>query len=418
MKEDTTKKDLGKEDGQWSVLEVIAREGAMLLIKQALENEIEEYISSKTAEMQNLKKRLVVRNGYMPEREIVTGIGPLKIQQPRLDDRELRKYNDQEVFTSQILPRYLRRIPSINNLLPVLYLKGISTGDFHTALSAILGDGVKGLSETNIVRLKACWEEEYKKWNTRDLSTTDYVYIWVDGIYFNIRLGDDKTCLLIIIGANKYGKKELLAVSDGYRESKLSWKEMLLDLKRRGLKNDPKLAVGDGALGFWAALSEVYPKTRRQRCWVHKTANILDKMPKSIQPKAKSMIHEMYMAETKKKALLAYDHFINVFQDKYPKAVECLTKDHDDLFSFYDFPAVHWIHIRTTNVIESTFATVRLRTKRTKGCGSRTATLTMVFKLAQEAEKTWHKLKGFKLLELVSEGKTFIDGILQKENVA
>ena len=244
------------------------------------------------------------------------------------------------------------------------------------------------------------------------------MYFWVDGIYFNVRLDDEKSCILIIIGADKHGNKELVGLSDGYRESKISWKEILLDLKRRGLALDPKLATGDGSLGFWAALSEVFPETKRQRCWVHKTANILDKMPKSIQSKAKSMIHEMYMAPSKEVALLAYDHFIKTFEDKYPKAVECLTKDKEDLFTFYDFPATHWIHIRTTNPVESTFATVRLRTTKTKGCGSRAATLSMVFKLTMEAAKTWKRLKGHQLILLVLENKKFVDGELVQEAVA
>jgi transposase-like protein len=294
-------------------------------------------------------------------------------------------------------------------------LKGISTNEFPTALSAILGEGAKGLSAANIVRLKQCWEEEYKKWSKRDVSDKKYVYFWVDGIYFNVRLDDERSCILVIMAADEAGKKELVAVSDGFRESKTAWKELLLDLKDRGLKMGPKLAVGDGALGFWAALDEVFPKTRRQRCCVHKTANILDKMPKSIQSKAKSMIHDMYMAETKAAALKAFDHFVESFESKYPKAVECLTKDKKDLFTFYDFPGIHWIHIRTTNPIESTFATVRNRTKRTKGSGSRTATLTMVYKLSLEAEKTWKKLKGYKLLKLVLEEKRFLDGELQEK---
>jgi len=293
-----------------------------------------------------------------------------------------------------------------------LYLKGISTNDFSTALTAILGEGAKGLSPANIVRLKKYWEAEYQSWTKRDLSDKHYVYLWVDGIYFQVRLDEERSCILIIMGADAQGNKELIAISDGYRESKIAWREMLLDLKKRGLQKMPKLATGDGALGFWAALTEVFPQTRKQRCWVHKTANILDKLPKSMQSKAKSLIHEMYQAESKKKALGAYDHFLAAYSDKYPKAVECLTKDSEDLFTFYDFPATHWIHIRTTNPIESTFATIRLRTKRTKGCGSRKATLSMVFKLAQEAQKNWRRLRGYKMIPLVLENKKFRDGEL------
>ena len=376
-----------KEESTWSVLEQVARQGAQKMLQLALENEVEEFIqkhSNLTGENGN---KVVIKNGYMPQREIVTGMGPLPIKQPRIDDRNLKEYLV-ERFTSNILPRYLRRMPSIDNLIPVLYLKGISTNDFPTALSAILGEGVAGLSATNIVRLKSCWEQDYLKWKSRDLSHKNYVYFWVDGIYFNVRLDDERSCILVIMGADKHGNKELVAVCDGYRESKIAWKEMLLDLKQRGLSFAPKLSVGDGSLGFWAAMDEVFPETKRQRCWVHKTANILDKMPKSIQSKAKSMIHEMYMAATKESALKAYDHFIESFEPKYPKAVECLRKDKKNLFTFYDFPATHWIHIRTTNPIESTFATVRLRTTKTKGCGSRTATLSMVFKLTMEAART------------------------------
>ncbi len=406
-----------KEENSWSVLEQVARQGAQKMLQLALENEVEEFIQKHSSLKGENGNKVVTKNGYMPEREIVTGIGPLPIKQPRIDDRNLKGYLVDR-FTSNILPRYLKRIPSINNLVPALYLKGISTNDFPSALSAILGEGAAGLSATNIVRLKSCWEKDYLEWKSRDLSHKNYVYFWVDGIYFNVRLEDDRSCILVIIGADKNGNKELVAVNDGFRESKLSWKEMLLDLKQRGLAFAPRLTTGDGSLGFWGALGEVFPETRRQRCWVHKTANILDKMPKSIQPKAKSMIHEMYMAATKESALKAYDHFIKVFEPKYPKAVECLRKDKEDLFTFYDFPATHWIHIRTTNPIESTFATVRLRTTKTKGCGSRIATLTMVFKLTMEATKTWKKLKGHKLILLVLENKKFVDGELAEEVAA
>ena len=383
------------------------------MLKLALENEVEEYIQKHSEKVDMEGKKVVVKNGYMPQRNIVTGVGPLAIKQPRIDDRAL-----DERFTSSILPRYMRRIPSVDNLIPVLYLKGISTNDFTSALTAILGEKTDGLSATNIVRLKKVWENDYEKWRKRDLSDKEYIYFWVDGIYFNVRLDDNRSCILVIMAADRHGNKELVAVTDGYRESTIGWKEMLLDLKARGLEIGPSLSIGDGNLGFWAALDKVYPKSKRQRCWVHKTANILDKMPKCIQSKAKSMIHDMYMAPTKKKALKAYDHFVKTFKDKYPKAVECLTKDKEDLFAFYDFPAAHWIHIRTTNPIESTFATVRLRTKKTKGCGSRTATLSMVFKLAIEASRTWKRLKGYKLILEVLEGKEFIDGELAEEVAA
>ena len=418
MKKCNQKPQFIKEEITWSVLEQVARDGARKMIQLALENEVAEFVAKHSDLTDENGRKVVTKNGYMPEREILTGMGPLEIKQPRIDDRYLKGHAMHERFTSNILPRYLRRIPSIDNLIPALYLKGVSTNDFPAALTAILGEGAKGLSPANIVRLKQIWEQDYLKWQSRDLSNKNYAYFWVDGIYFNVRLDDERSCILIIIGADKYGNKELVAVSDGYRESKISWKGILLDLKRRGLDIDPSLAIGDGSLGFWAAMAEVYPKTRRQRCWVHKTANILDKMPKSIQSKAKSMIHEMYMSPSKEAALSAYDHFVKTYEDKYPKAVECLTKDKEDLFSFYDFPAIHWIHIRTTNPVEPTFATVRLRTTKTKGCGSRTATLSMVFKLTLEASKTWKKLKGHQLILSVLENRKFVDGELVEEVAA
>ena len=353
---------------------------------------------------------MAVRNGYMPEREIMSSSGPITIRQPRVDDRKLRNNLGVEGFSSDILPKYLRRTPSLNNLIPALYLRGISTQDFPSALSAILGEKGKGLSANTVVRLKEEWETEYKQWSRRDLSNRHYVYFWADGVYFNVRLEGTSSCILVIIGADEHGQKELLAVKEGIRESELSWKELLLELKDQGLEADPKLSVADGALGFWKALPQVFPNSREQRCWVHKTANILDKMPKSVQTNAKRLIHEMYMAETKEKAIVAYQRFQKIYQDKYPRAVQCLVKDYDQLFAFYDFPAVHWQHIRTTNPIESTFATVKLRTRRTKGCGSRMATLTMVFKLAKEAEKRWRRLRGYKWIPFVASGEKFIDG--------
>ena len=393
------------------VLEELARKGARQLLAQAMEAEVAEFVEKHSGTTDEEGRRLVVRNGHLPERELVTGIGPLRIRQPRVDDRGLAQ---EQRFSSQILPRYLRRVASVDNLIPILYLKGISSGDMSEALESILGPGAAGLSATNIVRLKALWEQDYQAWKARDLELKRYAYFWVDGIHFNVRLDEERSCILVVMGANESGRKELLAVSDGYAESKASWREILLDLKRRGLKMGPTLSVGDGALGFWAALREVYPGCREQRCWVHKTANVLDKMPKSVQGKAKGMLHEMWQAPTKEKALAAYDHFVNSWEEKYPKAVECLRQDKVESFAFYDFPAAHWIHIRTTNPIESTYATVRLRTKKTKGCGSRQATLTMVFKLALEAEKTWRRLTGHKQIALVMAGRRFVDGELQQ----
>ena len=330
----------------------------------------------------------------------------------------MRDKREGKSFTSAILPRYMRRVPSLDNLIPVLYLKGISTGDFTEALEAILGENAKGLSASTVVRLKKQWEQDFRAWTKRDLTGTRYVYFWADGIHFNVRLEDTENkrqCILVIIGAREDGTKELVAVLDGYRESKLSWMELLSSLKERGLSQGPKLAIGDGALGFWAALREAYPECEEQRCWVHKTANILDKMPKSVQPKAKERIHDIYLAPTKEQALVAYNSFITLYGKKFAEACECLSKDKEVLFTFYDFPAEHWIHIRTTNPIESTFATVRLRTEKTKGCGTRLATLTMVFKLVLETKKTWKKIKGYRLIPKVLEGVTFIDGELQDE---
>ena len=395
-----------------SVLEELARAGARQLLAQALEVEVAEFVEKHQNKIDAEGRRQVVRNGYMPARDLVTGIGPVEIRQPRLDDRVLSE-GGEERFSSEILPRYLRRVPSVDNLIPILYLKGVSSGDMSEALASILGSDAAGLSATNVIRLKAQWEQDYEEWSQRDLKGKQYVYMWVDGIHVNVRLDEEASCILAIMGADAKGKKELLAVSDGYRESKVSWREMLLDLKRRGIQEGPKLAIGDGALGFWAALREVFPNCREQRCWVHKTANILDKMPKSVQGRAKSMLHEMWQAPTKEKALGAYEHFLTSWGEKYPKATECLRTDKEELFTFYDFPAAHWVHIRTTNPIESTYATVRLRTKKTKGCGSRAATLTMVFKLALEAEKTWRRLMGHEQIPLVMAGEKFIDGELE-----
>jgi putative transposase len=390
-------------------LEEVLREGARRMLQAAIDGEVADYVDNRAAEKDAKGHRVVVRNGYLPQRELVTGIGPVRIRQPRVHDRR-----PGERFTSKILPPFMRRVPSVDALIPCLYLKGISTGDFAEALEAILGPQAKGLSATNIVRLKEVWKQEYEAWCQRDLSEKHYVYIWVDGIHFNVRLDDERSCMLVIIGATEGGRKELLAVHDGYRESKLSWTEILRGLKRRGLKELPAVATGDGALGFWAAAEEEFPSTRRQRCWVHKTANILDKMPKGVQGKAKEAIHDIYQAETKEDALKAYDEFLRLYKAKFPAACECLEKDKEDLFTFYEFPAEHWVHLRTTNPIESTFATVRLRTVRTKGCGSRIATLTMVYKLAEQAEKHWRRLNKHEYLTLVIQGVQFVDGVMAK----
>ena len=392
-----------------SPMDEILRAGAQRMLQTAVEAEVADYIERHKDQLDDESHRLVVRNGRGRRRGLQTGVGPIEIEQPRVHDRR-----EGHRFSSSILPPYLRRAPSVEALIPWLYLKGVSTNDFPDALQAILGQGAAGLSPSAIVRLKAGWEQEYKDWVNRDLKGKRYVYFWADGIYFNVRLSDDRPCLLVIVGALEDGRKELVALYDGERESKLSWTEVLRDLKRRGLAEAPKLAVGDGALGFWAALEEVFPETRAQRCWVHKTANVLDKMPKKVQPGAKKLIHEMYMAETRADALEAFEEFGQRYGAKYPQAVGCLVKDRDVLFTFYEFPAEHWAHIRTTNPIESTFATVRHRHRQTKGCGSRLATLAMVFKLAREAEKRWRRINGSHLILKLIAGVKFEDGVEAK----
>ncbi len=412
MKKDNVVSLQGREEtlSSGNVLDGLVREGARRMLQAALEEEVQTYVDQHKKLVDEAGRRIIIRNGHLPQRDLVTGAGPVRVKQPRVRDK-----SKQQQFSSAILPPFLRRVPSVDALIPVLYLKGISTGDFSEALEAILGSGAKGLSATNIVRLKEIWKNEYDTWSSRDLSLKSYVYLWADGIYFNVRLDKDRPCMLVLMGATAEGKKELVAVWDGHRESKESWKTVLGDLKRRGLSHEPKLAIGDGALGFWSALEEEFPGTHHQRCWVHKTANVLDKMSKSVQPDAKKMIHEMYLAPTKKTALKVHDDFIQRYQAKYPKATECLSKNKDVLFTFYDFPAEHWPHLRTSNPIESTFATVRHRTRQTKGCGSRTATLMMVFKLATAAERRWRKLNGYQLIPKVIEGVKFVDGELKKD---
>ena len=396
-----------------SALEEVLRDGARRMLQEAIENEVLEYIQQACELRNEIHQRPVIRNGHLPARDILTGMGPIHVHQPRVRDR--RKGHS---FSSGILPKYKRRTKSLDALIPELYLRGISTNHFPDALAAVLGENATGLSSTNIVRLKESWEKEYQSWQNRSLSETRYVYIWADGIYFNIRLDEDRPCLLVLIGVTEEGRKELIGIHDGARESKQSWKDCLQNLRSRGWSQSPSLAIGDGALGFWAALEEEFPQCRQQRCWVHKTANILDKMPKSVQPNAKRMTHEMYLSPTKEMALKAYEEFLQHYTAKYPAACKCLERDKEQLFSFYDFPAEHWKHIRTTNPIESTFATVRHRTRQTKGCGNRIATLTMVYKLAKVAEKGWIRLKGFALLSKVIAGIKFKDGEEVKERVA
>ena len=396
------------------VLSGILREGAQRLLAQAVEAEVAHWIDSHAGIRDQAGHRQVVRNGHLPARTILTGVGPIEVEQPRVHDR--RPKEEAEKFTSQILPPYLRKTKSIEELIPWLYLKGISTGDFHEALAALLGPQAPGLSATTVTRLKTIWEDEYKTWNQRSLEGKRYVYLWADGVYFNIRLEEDRQCLLVLMGATADGKKELIAVAAGHRESEQSWLALLLDCKARGMKVDPLLATGDGALGFWKALPQVWSKTRTQRCWVHKTVNVLDKLPRSQHGAAKKMLHNIYLAETRAKAEKAFNLFVDTFAAKQPNATECLVKDRAELLAFYDFPAEHWMHLRSTNPIESVFATVRLRTYRTKGSGSALACETMVFKLMQSASKRWRALNGSELLADVIAGVKFVDGI--KENAA
>ena len=401
--------------GSTSPLDELVRHGAQQMLKTAIEAEVDDFLAVHAQRLDARGHRLVVRNGYKPAREILTGAGRLAVEQPRVRDNSSKKENRVE-FSSKVLPPYLRRSKSIDELIPWLYLKGISTGDFREALQSLLGEDAPALSPNVIVRLTQQWGQEYDQWSRRDLSDRQYVYVWADGIHVNVRLENEanqRQCLLVLMGATAGGEKELIAVVDGYRESQQSWHELLVDLKKRGLSLAPKLAVGDGALGFWAALRKVFGETREQRCWVHKTANVLNNMPKSVQPRAKADIHEIWMAETRADAAAAFDTFLEKYQAKYPAACECLAKDRDVLLAFYDFPAEHWKHLRTTNPIESTFATIRLRHRRTKGSGSRRASLTMMFKLAQSAQKGWRRLNGHQHIVHLLKGKKFIDGIMQ-----
>ena len=388
----------------------VLRNGARALLTQAVEAEVAALLSCHADKLMDDGRQRLVRHGHLPEREIMTGIGPVTVRCPRVRDR-VGEGAERIRFSSAILPPYARRSKSLEVLIPVLYLKGISTGDFEEALIALLGKDAGGLSASTISRLKEAWAEEHAHWSKRDLSAKRYVYFWVDGIHVQARLEDAAQCLLVIIGATPEGKKELVGLTDGVRESAQSWRELLLDLKRRGLAMGPELAVADGALGFWQAVEEVWPLTRGQRCWVHKTANVLNKLPKSQQSKAKRALQEIWMAETKNDALMAFDAFVETWSIKYDRAVDCLIKDRDALLAFYEFPAEHWKHLRTTNVIESSFATVRHRTVRSKGCLSNKTALAMIFKLAEAAEKSWRRLDGHNQLPKVILGVRFADGM-------
>jgi len=397
-----------KKPGEFSEdpLTELLRHGARQLIAEAVEAELQDLLQH-YADLKNDKgHRQIVRNGYLPEREILTGIGPVNVKVPKIRDKSGQGIK----FNSTLLPPYLRKAKAIEEVLPWLYLKGISTGDFQEALQALFGSEAKGLSPSTISRLKATWEREHDTWSRRNFNHKRYVYIWADGVYFNVRSDDSKQCILVIIGVTEQGRKEFIAIEDGYRESEQSWTELLLRIKAQGLNHSPDLAIGDGALGFWMALRKTFPHTRHQRCWVHKTANVLNKLPKNIQPKVKKALHEIWMAPTREDAYTAFDVALATYSGKYPKAMECLQKDKEELLAFYDFPAPHWQHIRTSNPIESTFATVRLRTAKTRGCVARHTILSMVYKLGQSAQKRWRRLRGFKLLADVIRGVQFKNG--------
>jgi putative transposase len=390
----------------------VLRNGARALLAQAVEAEVAGFLDKHADLKIDDGRARVVRHGHLPEREVMSGIGPVPVKQPRVRDRGVTADDPGRIrFSPAILPPYMRRSKSIETLLPILYLKGISTGDFSEALAALLGKDASGLSAPTIGRLKDGWQDDHTAWAKRDLSATRYVYIWADGIHMQARLEDEKQCILVLIGATPEGRKELVGFTDGTRESAQDWRELLLDLKRRGLCVSPELMIADGALGFWKAAGEVWPKAAEQRCWVHKSANVLNKLPVSQQPKAKRSLQEIWMAETKAAAEAALDAFIDSYALKYEKAADCLAKDRDALLAFYDFPAEHWKHLRTTNPIESTFATVRHRTIRSKGCLSNKTALAMVFKLVEGAQKSWRRLDGHAQLPKLILGVKFTDGL-------
>lgn len=391
----------------------LIRSGAQQIIAQTVEAELNELLREHQGLRDDSGRRAVVRNGYLPARTITTGVGEVEVQVPKVRDRSGSGIK----FNSLLLPPYLKRARSVEEVLPWLYLKGVSMGDFSEALSALPGPETKGLSSATISRLKAKWQAEHSAWQTRSMRHKRYGYVWADGIYFNIR-DDERQCILVMIGVTDTGDKELLGMETGYRESALNWKTLMLRLGDQGLQHDPLLAIGDGALGFWKALPQVWPSTKMQRCWVHKTANVLNKLPKKLQSNAKSELWEVYRAATKTDANQAFNRFLKTYQAKYPEATECLAKDRNVLLAFYDFPAEHWKHIRSSNPIESTFATVRLRTKQTRGALSKTTVTPLVFKLVQSAQKRWLRIRGFKLLGDVIEGVRFRDGIRQEEEKA
>jgi len=390
----------------------LLRQGARKLIHQAIESELCELLEGYADIRDEHGRRAVVRNGRLPERDILTGIGPVPVRIPKVRSR----MGEPVVFRSSLVPPYVRKARRVEAALPWLYLKGISTGKMREALEVLVGSEARGLSPSVVSRLKREWEAEYEDWRKKDLSKDRWVYLWVDGIYSGLRSERQKLCVLVVIGVNERGEKHFLAIEDGVRESTQSWREVLLNMKERGLERPPSVAVGDGALGFWAAVDEVYPETRHQRCWVHKMANVLNYLPKSVQPKAKKGLQEIWMSPDRKMAERAFDHFVHVYGAKYPRAVKCLVKDRNSLLTFYDFPAEHWVHIRTTNPIESTFATVRHRSDQAKGCVSRQTMLAMIYKLGMGAEKRWQRIRGFGHLAKVIKGVKFKDGMEMNDN--
>lgn len=391
-------------------LDEIAREGARRMLVAALNVEVAEYVERHRECRDEQGRARVVRNGHGRARQVTLGAGTIAVRAPRVNDRRVDELGQRQRFSSRILPPYMRRSPKVAEVLPILYLRGLSTGDFREALPVLLGKEASGLSPSAISRLLSEWEKEYEHFGKRRLKDRDYVYVWVDGVHFTVRLEEDRLCTLVVLGARPDGTKELIAVEDGYRESKESWLSLLRGLKRRGMRA-PVLAIGDGALGFWAAVGEVWPETHEQRDWVHRIANVLDKLPKRLQPKAKRALHAIMNAETKAAAEELADTFTQEYEAKYPKAVASLTRDREKLLTFFDFPAEHWRHLRTTNPIESSFATVRLRQRVTKGAGTRTRALVMAFKLLEMAQHRWRRLNGSHLLPLVRAGVSFVDGV-------
>lgn len=392
--------------GSADPLTELLRSGARQLLQQAIEAEVQELLAAHSGRVLEDGRAGVVRNGHQPEREIQTGIGPVTVKIPKVR----AKTGEPVTFRSALVPPYVRKTQSLEAALPWLYLKGVSTGEMSAALEVLVGPEAKGLSASTVSRLKRNWAQEYQTWREAPLDMDRWVYVWADGVYSGLRAEQAKLCALVVIGVNERGEKHFLAIEDGVRESTQSWREVLLKLKSRGM-NVPELAIGDGAMGFWAALEEVYPESRQQRCWMHKTMNVLNCLPKSLQAKAKQALHEIWQANTREDAEKAFDLFLKTYEPKYPKAALCLQKDRDELMAFYDFPAQHWQSIRTSNPIESTFGTIRHRTKRSKGCLSRDGMLHMMFKLGQCAQKNWRRQRGFNYLAKVITGVKFRDGI-------